>query len=301
MVNGIETEGDYEAYRKRVFDFLWREVEPRASEMERTGTFPQDELFPRFRELGLFAAVIPEEYGGIALTCTQYLPLLAEFSKVSGRRPGTAARPQHERARRRRLRHRGAEEGAAAGAGDRRAVAHLRHHRAQFRERYGCRHPCQARGRPLDRQRRQALHHQCGLRHGPPDLLPHRRAGRPPRAHRAGGAHRRARLHHRADARHDGQQRPAPRHPALQGHAGAGGQHGGRRRRRPRRLPRRTGAEPRLRRRQLAGDRRARVGDRPSLRRRAHHLRPAHRRPPVGAVRARGHGAGRLRAPPHPG
>ena len=47
MVNGIETDGDYEAYRKRVFDFLWREVEPRASEMERTGAFPQDALFPQ--------------------------------------------------------------------------------------------------------------------------------------------------------------------------------------------------------------------------------------------------------------
>ena len=84
MVNRFETESDYEAYRKRVFDFLWREVEPRASEMERTGTFPQEELFPQFREHGLFGAVIPEEYGGIALSCTQYLPLLAEFSKVSG-------------------------------------------------------------------------------------------------------------------------------------------------------------------------------------------------------------------------
>ena len=28
MVNRFETESDYEAYRKRVFDFLWREVEP---------------------------------------------------------------------------------------------------------------------------------------------------------------------------------------------------------------------------------------------------------------------------------
>ena len=52
--------------------------------MERTGTFPRDALFPQFRDHGLFGAVIPEEYGGIALSCSQYLPLLAEFSKVSG-------------------------------------------------------------------------------------------------------------------------------------------------------------------------------------------------------------------------
>ena len=267
MVNRFETESDYEAYRKRVFDFLWREVEPRASEMERTGTFPQDELFPQFHEHGLFGAVIPEEYGGIALSCTQYLPLLAEFSKVSGVVRVLLQRPQHERACGRRLRHRGAEEGSAAGAGDGRAVAHLRHHRAQFRERHGCGHAREAPGRPLDRQRREALHHQCGLRHRPPHLLQHRGTRRPARAHRAGGAHRRARLHHRADARHDGQQRPAPWHPALQGHARAGGQHGGGRGRRPRGLPRRARAEPRLRRRELARHRRARAGDRPPFRR----------------------------------
>ncbi len=84
MTIAIETAEDYEAYRKRVFDFLWREVEPRASEMERTGRFPADDLFPAFREHGLFGAVIPRRYGGVELNCTRYLPLLAEFSKVSG-------------------------------------------------------------------------------------------------------------------------------------------------------------------------------------------------------------------------
>ena len=181
MTIRIDTDGDYEAYRAQVFDFLWREVEPRASEMERTGVFPQDALFPHFRELGLFGAVIPEEYGGIALSCARYLPLLAEFSKVSGvvrvllHVHNTSARA---------LVAYGTEAQKKAllpASGDGRAVAHLRHHRAQFRERHGCRHPCQARGRALDRQRRQALHHQCRLRHRPPHLLPHRRARRPAR------------------------------------------------------------------------------------------------------------------------
>lgn len=84
MTMETDTAGDYEAYRKRVFDFLWREVEPLASEMERTGVFPQETLFPKFRAHGLFGAVIPREYGGLALDCARYLPLLAEFSKVSG-------------------------------------------------------------------------------------------------------------------------------------------------------------------------------------------------------------------------
>ena len=84
MTTETDATGDYETYRKRVFDFLWREVEPLASEMERTGVFPRETLFPKFREHGLFGAVIPREYGGIALDCARYLPLLAEFSKVSG-------------------------------------------------------------------------------------------------------------------------------------------------------------------------------------------------------------------------
>lgn len=75
---------DHEAYRRRVFDFLWREVEPLAAEIERSGVFPTATLFPKFREHGLFGLLIPEAYGGRGLTTQQYLPFLAEFSKVAG-------------------------------------------------------------------------------------------------------------------------------------------------------------------------------------------------------------------------
>ncbi len=84
MTITIETDADYEAYRKRVFDFLWNEVEPRASEIERNGVFPQDEFFPKFREHGLWGLLVPRDYGGLGLTTAQYLPFLAEFSKVAG-------------------------------------------------------------------------------------------------------------------------------------------------------------------------------------------------------------------------
>ncbi len=77
-------EADYESYRRRVFDFLWREVEPRASRIEESGVFPEDELFPKFDEHGLWGLLIPESYGGQGLTTKQYLPFLAEFSKVAG-------------------------------------------------------------------------------------------------------------------------------------------------------------------------------------------------------------------------
>jgi len=73
-----------EAYRRKVFDFLWREVEPLAGEIERSGVFPREDLFPKFREHGLWGLLIPQRYGGRGLTIQQYLPLLAEFSKVAG-------------------------------------------------------------------------------------------------------------------------------------------------------------------------------------------------------------------------
>ena len=73
-----------ETYRRKLFDFLWREVEPLAGEIERSGIFPQQELFAKFREFGLWGLLIPQRYGGLGLTTQQYLPLLAEFSKVAG-------------------------------------------------------------------------------------------------------------------------------------------------------------------------------------------------------------------------
>jgi alkylation response protein AidB-like acyl-CoA dehydrogenase len=73
-----------EDYRRKVFDFLWREVEPLAGEIERSGVFPRDVLFPKFREFGLWGLLIPKRYGGLGLSTAHYLPFLAEFSKVAG-------------------------------------------------------------------------------------------------------------------------------------------------------------------------------------------------------------------------
>lgn len=84
MTSAADTTAAYEAYRRDVFDFLWRDVEPLASEMERSGSFPRAALFPKFAEHGLFGLLVPREYGGRGLTASQYLPFLAEFSKVSG-------------------------------------------------------------------------------------------------------------------------------------------------------------------------------------------------------------------------
>ena len=84
MVREIMSDADYEAYRRKVFDFLWCEVEPLAAEIERSGVFPNEELFPKFCNHGLWGLLIPKRYGGLGLTTKQYLPFLAEFSKVAG-------------------------------------------------------------------------------------------------------------------------------------------------------------------------------------------------------------------------
>jgi alkylation response protein AidB-like acyl-CoA dehydrogenase len=81
---GFKTQEEYLAFKQRVADFLWKEVEPLVPEMEEKDHIPRTVLFPRFREMGLFRLIIPEEYGGLGLTTVQYLPLLAEMSKVSG-------------------------------------------------------------------------------------------------------------------------------------------------------------------------------------------------------------------------
>jgi alkylation response protein AidB-like acyl-CoA dehydrogenase len=78
------TNEDYQAYKKSLSEFLWEEVDPLVPEMEETDHIPKDVLFPKFKEKGLFGLIIPEEFGGLGLNTTQYLPILAELSKVSG-------------------------------------------------------------------------------------------------------------------------------------------------------------------------------------------------------------------------
>ena len=50
----FETEEEYLAYKRSISDFLWKEVDPLVSQMEQTNHIPQDVLFPKFREKGLF-------------------------------------------------------------------------------------------------------------------------------------------------------------------------------------------------------------------------------------------------------
>ncbi len=61
-------------------EFVRREVQPVAQEMEHADEYPF-ELVERMKELGLFGAVIPEEYGGLELDVTSYALVIEEICR----------------------------------------------------------------------------------------------------------------------------------------------------------------------------------------------------------------------------
>ena len=61
-------------------DFVEREVMPVASRMEHADEYPV-ELVERMKELGLFGAIIPEEYGGVGLDITTYALIIEEICR----------------------------------------------------------------------------------------------------------------------------------------------------------------------------------------------------------------------------
>ena len=61
-------------------EFVRREVKPVASEMEHADEYPI-QLVERMKELGLFGAIIPEEYGGLELDLTTYALIIEEICR----------------------------------------------------------------------------------------------------------------------------------------------------------------------------------------------------------------------------
>ena len=60
--------------------FVEREVLPVASELEHRNEYPQA-LVDRMKELGLFGATIPPEFGGLGLDVTTYAMVVEEICK----------------------------------------------------------------------------------------------------------------------------------------------------------------------------------------------------------------------------
>ena len=63
-----------------VRDFVRREVEPVAAELDREDRVPHD-LIDQMKELGLFGITVPEEYGGLGLDYTTFASVFEELSK----------------------------------------------------------------------------------------------------------------------------------------------------------------------------------------------------------------------------
>ena len=62
-----------------VRDFVRREVEPVAAELDREDRVPHD-LIDQMKDLGLFGITVPEEYGGLGLDYTTFASIFEELS-----------------------------------------------------------------------------------------------------------------------------------------------------------------------------------------------------------------------------
>src|SRR5438309_991036 len=60
--------------------FVDREVIPAATELEHNDEYPHA-LVAQMKELGLFGATIPSEYGGLGLSFISYARIMAELSR----------------------------------------------------------------------------------------------------------------------------------------------------------------------------------------------------------------------------
>lgn len=74
----------YQEFRETLFERLWKEIAPFEQQIEEEERIPKDDVFPLFREMGVWGLLIPKEYGGSELTVGQYLPIIAEISKIHG-------------------------------------------------------------------------------------------------------------------------------------------------------------------------------------------------------------------------
>ena len=83
MARGMP-EKEYQAFKAKAFKFLWDEIAPLEDEIESTGRFPRERIWPKLRDIGMFGLLIPKEYGGKDLSEVQYLEFEKEWSKVHG-------------------------------------------------------------------------------------------------------------------------------------------------------------------------------------------------------------------------
>ncbi|TBU35651.1 acyl-CoA dehydrogenase NM domain-like protein [Dichomitus squalens] len=70
-------------FRNAVHEFAEKEIAPRASEIDRTNTFPMD-LWEKFGDMGLLGITVKPEYGGLELGYFNHTLAMEELSRASG-------------------------------------------------------------------------------------------------------------------------------------------------------------------------------------------------------------------------
>lgn len=75
---------EYEVLREQIAKAMWELIPPMEEEIEHTDVIPKDLLIPALQEVGAFGLLAPTKYGGAGLSVKQYLPILADLSRIHG-------------------------------------------------------------------------------------------------------------------------------------------------------------------------------------------------------------------------
>lgn len=75
---------DYEKVKAEIFSAIWNELDQFEKEIEETEHLPLDKITPILERIGAFGLIVPTEYGGLGMSMTQYMPIVAEFAKIHG-------------------------------------------------------------------------------------------------------------------------------------------------------------------------------------------------------------------------
>lgn len=71
---------DQKFFRETIRSFVDKEIRPVVSELEKSGTYP-DEIVKKMKDMGLFGILIPEEYGGQNIDMVSMAILFEELSR----------------------------------------------------------------------------------------------------------------------------------------------------------------------------------------------------------------------------